>query len=1166
LIRRTSKIALEIIGVAVAATAVLLAVLAWRLSSGPVSLPILSQILEDAVGGQLDGGRIEIGDSILRWKPERHQVGLRIIDVKVTGADGNRVAVLPQLSFRLSMPALLRGRLAPTAVELYGVSATLIRRPTGLSLGLASASDPSQTESSLVIGPMIEALVSGKADKSILGYLRRIGIHDAVLRIDDEVNGVTFEAPKANLAVFRGEGGLAGTLSADLTLGNTVGHIDLEGALPQGSKTATVKMHTTNIVPAALARMSPAFANYGMVDAPLDAIGYLDIAPDGDVQSARLTLDAGKGDFVIPGLKQAPVKLEKAHAELTLDALADRLELNELVLQAGPHRIAMKGRVDYKLGAGLNVSSARVDLSAGKTTTEMAGIFEGPVDFDNAHFAGTLDFDKRAVDIESLSLGVAGGKLVASGRIEEGSRSPALKVKGTIDNVPVNAARAVWPLALSPHARDWVAKNMKDGTLASGIFNIDVPADLLADADENHTPIPNNLIRFEFNVADTTVGYIHDMPPLSKVMARGLVQGNRFDAWVSSAVVVVADGKVLTVPSGHFADGELSNKHSIGEIEFTGAGATADILALLDHEPLKLIRGFGLDPSTIGGSGTLSATLHLPLVKDVTIEQVDFAGKAHAENVAIPNIQPDLSITSGTLDINVSRAGLKGVGDVSLNGVPPLKLVWTESFIASKNPGSSYTLAGRLDDAGRKAIGLNFDKYISGPLDINAILTGSGANIGNAIVHADLTTSVLNIDYLGWTKPAGKSAAVDFKLAILPDAFSFSGFRLSGEAIDVHGDFVMNKNWDWMSATIPAVKLGPDNDLAMRARRDEKGELTLDVNGPKADARGLLHSFISGSGDKAETEAAAVRLVTPEMENEPARRTVIRAVVGDVTGQNGAKFANLDASFTLIDDWVYLLSIDGIDESGMPFKASIKPAADRTRDFSMGSNDAGFVFRALDLSKGVVEGAFVARASIDDKLPGSPMGGNIDVAQFRIANAPVLAKILTLGSLTGISDTLKGEGIYFDSLKLPFRVTGHRIHVEDARMAGPAIGLTMKGQIDRTIDAVDLEGTLVPAYTINSVLGKVPLLGPLIIGREGEGIFGFTYAVKGNIDNPSVVVNPLSAIAPGFLRRLFEFGSSLPPEEEAVPATGSAPAAASPRKTPAPTPAPVAPAPAAPKK
>src|SRR3546814_9506437 len=133
----------------------------------------------------------------------------------------------------------------------------------------------------------------------------------------------------------------------------------------------------------------------------------------------------------------------------------------------------------------------------------------------------------------------------------------------------------------------------------------------------------------------------------------------------------------------------------------------------------------------------------------------------------------------------------------------------------------------------------------------------------------------------------------------------------------------MDKNWDWISADLPTIKLGPANDLAMRAGRDAKGELALDVNGLKADARGLLHTFISGSGDKAEAEAAAVRIVTPEMESAPERRTVIRAAIGDVTGQNEAKFANLDASFTLIDDWVYLMSIEGIDESGKIGRAHV---------------------------------------------------------------------------------------------------------------------------------------------------------------------------------------------------------------------------------------------------
>ena len=177
-----------------------------------------------------------------------------------------------------------------------------------------------------------------------------------------------------------------------------------------------------------------------------------------------------------------------------------------------------------------------------------------------------------------------------------------------------------------------------------------------------------------------------------------------------------------------------------------------------------------------------------------------------------------------------------------------------------------------------------------------------------------------------------------------------------------------------------------------------------------------------------------------------------------------------------------------------------------------------------------------ASATIDDTQAGSPMKGTVDVSKFRIVNAPVLAKILTLGSLTGIGDTMSGDGIYFDHLVLPFRVTGSRIYVEDARMAGPAIGLTLQGQVDRVNDVLELEGTLVPAYTLNSVLGNVPVLGPLLIGREGEGIFGVTYAVKGSTENPSVIVNPLSAIAPGFLRRIFEFGSSMPPEAAPAPA------------------------------
>ncbi|MEQ8827700.1 MAG: AsmA-like C-terminal domain-containing protein, partial [Parvibaculum sp.] len=205
------------------------------------------------------------------------------------------------------------------------------------------------------------------------------------------------------------------------------------------------------------------------------------------------------------------------------------------------------------------------------------------------------------------------------------------------------------------------------------------------------------------------------------------------------------------------------------------------------------------------------------------------------------------------------------------------------------------------------------------------------------------------------------------------------------------------------------------------------------------------------------------------------------------------------------------------------------------------SNDAGTIFRALDFTRSIRGGALEAAGKYDDTKPGSPLSGMLSIDKFRIVNAPVLANILTLGSLTGISDTMRGEGIFFDRLELPFAFTESRINVTDARMSGPAIGLTMEGQVDRAGDLIDMEGTLVPAYTINSFLGQVPVLGPIIVGREGEGIFAITYSVRGKADDPTVVVNPLSAIAPGFLRRVFEFGNTLPPEakRDAPPATES---------------------------
>jgi hypothetical protein len=90
---------------------------------------------------------------------------------------------------------------------------------------------------------------------------------------------------------------------------------------------------------------------------------------------------------------------------------------------------------------------------------------------------------------------------------------------------------------------------------------------------------------------------------------------------------------------------------------------------------------------------------------------------------------------------------------------------------------------------------------------------------------------------------------------------------------------------------------------------------------------------------------------------------------------------------------------------------------------------------------------------------------------------------------------------------------------------------------------------VVPAYTLNAVFGNIPLLGPLLTGEKGSGIFAATYRMKGKIENPDVTINPLATLAPGFLRGLFgifDAPRSKPPSERKKPQKKAAPKAPKP--------------------
>ena len=220
-------------------------------------------------------------------------------------------------------------------------------------------------------------------------------------------------------------------------------------------------------------------------------------------------------------------------------------------------------------------------------------------------------------------------------------------------------------------------------------------------------------------------------------------------------------------------------------------------------------------------------------------------------------------------------------------------------------------------------------------------------------------------------------------------------------------------------------------------------------------------------------------------------------------------------------------------------KANVKGSIaylDGARRFLLTASDAGSFLKAVDITDRMTKGRFEFRGTYDDKLSPPQLNARLTITDFQLKNSEILGRILSIASLTGVANALTGSGIAFDKLSANVASRAGLITLDKGMANGAAIGITIGGTIDTSTTKLDLKGVLVPAYAINSIIGKIPLIGALA-GGEGEGLIGFNFSVKGNYDEPDVGVNPLSGLTPGFLRGIFsgfdskKSGDSLPNDE-----------------------------------
>jgi hypothetical protein len=144
--------------------------------------------------------------------------------------------------------------------------------------------------------------------------------------------------------------------------------------------------------------------------------------------------------------------------------------------------------------------------------------------------------------------------------------------------------------------------------------------------------------------------------------------------------------------------------------------------------------------------------------------------------------------------------------------------------------------------------------------------------------------------------------------------------------------------------------------------------------------------------------------------------------------------------------------------------------------------------------------------------------------ELAVRDAPGLGKLLQAMTLYGLVDALSGPGLNFTRATIPFSLSPEALILQDARAFSSSLGITAKGRIDRRNDTIDTEGTIVPAYIFNTLLGRIPVFGRLFSPEEGGGLFAVAYRMRGPLSDPQTTINPLAALTPGFLRGIFGIG------------------------------------------
>lgn len=1133
--RVLASLLLGVIALGGGAALVLYALIATGVVTANVATPYIERALEERIGGDR---KVSIGSTTMEQAPDG-ATAVVVHDIKVFAPDGELLASAPSAEVELEgsllslMPKARRidligaemtihisasGQLAVAVASGGGAKpgkAALMSPPLGTAAGGASAPSGSATapQGTPAPGAPDQAASAGDIDPLRLSFLAQwlreldatgfdggaladVGLKNGTLIVENESSGrrITFQHISIRLARVHGGGAeLTFTSQGPQGVSTAVARI---APVKDGERAVEVEVKDISTLDLVQAFSQDHRRFY--MDTPLDATFSARLSLDGELKAAEATLSLGPGAIGNGEEPQERFIIDYARLSAHLDPARRVIVLDPITGAKNANKIALTGEIHVPTRArdpwSFTIAQQDVTLAG----SEMD---EPPLVISQVQLDGLYDTDSRQLRVDRGLLGSKVGSFTFSATFDFGAPVPSLRMQGAGSPMPVSTVKRFWPVSIAPPARQFAIDNVSGGTASDITLLVDIPLDLIG---QKQVPLPEDSVRFTINGKGVTLRPVKGLPAINNAALAIVVTGRTVRIDLPEGTMVTPQNRKITVSEGGMFMPDYFPREPSAQISVRFAGPADGAVEVLGMEPLKGPTGAAFDPSTTRGKFSALLQVFITFRKVPQPEDMDYSLEATLTDFGVDNVFKALRLEGATVSAYATPAGILLRGNGKLAGAPVSFDYEKKKDVAD----ATIRVNANLDDAARVKLGVDVPG-IYGVVPVR--LDGTTNNVDTrATIEVDLTAARLADLIPGLSKPAGKPLKARFTMNDQGRTVRLNDLVMEGSGTLLKGGLELTDTGGLVSAQFPVFQLSDGDKASLKA--DKAGDvLKIRVTGEVIDARGIMKSIMAPASTGPNRRPNAL----PDVD--------VDAKVAALTGNNGEVMRQFDLAVSrrgvLISDFTLTAKVGR--DGAVAGKMGDWPGHGRA--LQVVTRDAGALLRFLDIYPKLQGGE--AWLVVDPpRADSSPQDGLLHVRNFFVKGEPGLSQLSS--AARDSSGNIVDGSAAFEKAEAQFTRSPGKITFKDGAIWGTSAAVTFDGSLDFAANRVAIRGTYVPAYALNSIFSKLPVLGMLLSGGPNEGLLGVTFEVVGALSGPTLRINPMSAVAPGFLRKIFEFRDS----------------------------------------